>query len=319
MSFASPILLLGLLLLPVAGLLYVRGERRRRRAAAAFAAPATMASVAPATPGLRRHVPIALFGLALAGLLVALARPQATVAVPVERASVVLVIDHSGSMQATDVQPSRLAAAQRSSERFLDRMPRQVRVGLVAFDHRAKALESPTTDRLAVRDALRSLRPSGATATGDAMATALGMLQAQADRAGRRPPSAIVLLSDGASTRGRPPLEVADQAAKLKIPVYTVALGTPEGTIEAPAGNGRTTTKRVPPDERTLAEIASRTNGQAFTAEDAEALQAVYERLGSQVATKDEKREITAAFAGGALAVLAAGALLSLGWFRRLI
>ncbi len=320
MSFASPHLLRGLLLVPLGLLLYARGERRRRQAAALFATPQTFPSVAPRRPGWRRHAPLALYGLAMTGLVVALARPQASVAVPVERASIVLATDHSGSMQARDVAPSRLVAAREAGEDFLDAVPEQVRVGAVAFNHQARAIQSPTTDRARVRDALaQALEPSGGTATGDALAAALGMLSAQEGPDGRRPPGAIVLLSDGTSTHGQEPLPVAEAARRARVPVYTVALGTQEGTIDVPAAGGGTRAQRVPPDVAALREIAERSGGQAFTAADAEDLATVYERLGSQVATREEPREITAAFAGGALALVAGGAALSLLWFRRLV
>jgi len=314
-SFASPALLLALLLVPLGLLLYARGERRRRRAAALFATPATLPSVAPRRPGWRRHAPLALYGLAMTGLIVALARPQASVAVPVERASIVLTTDHSGSMEATDVAPSRLVAAREAGEAFLAQVPERVRVGAVAFNHRARAVQAPTTDRARVREALaQALRPSGGTATGDALAAALAMLESRRDGA-RRAPGAIVLLSDGTATHGRDPLPVAEEARRRRIPVYTVALGTQSGTITTPSGRRQP----VPPDVPALRAIAERSGGQAFTAADAGALATVYERLGSQVATREEPREVTAAFAGGALALALGGAALSLAWFRRLI
>lgn len=312
MSFASPWLLLGLALVPLLLLAYVLTERRRRRAAAAFAAPATAVSVVPRRPGWRRHAPLALAGLALAGLIVALARPQVSVAVPAEQASIVLTMDHSGSMQATDVSPSRLIAARDAGEAFLEQVPAKVRVGGVVFDHRTEAIQNPTTDRAALRAALRdAMKPSGGTATGDALAASLAMLAAQPGEGAKRPPGAIVLLSDGESTSGRDPVAVAEEARRAGVPVYTVALGTPQGTL--PDG------KPVPPDTASLQAIAERSGGEAFTAQDADGLSAVYERLGSQVAMKDEQREITGAFAGGAIILLLAGGGLSLRWFRRLI
>jgi Ca-activated chloride channel homolog len=311
MSFQHPLLLLTLLLLPFGFAAYLAAERRRARRARAFAAPETVASVVPRRPGWRRHAPPALAALALAGLLTALARPQVTLAVPAEQASIVLAMDHSGSMQATDVAPSRLAATVAAGEAFLEEVPREVKVGGVVFDHRAEAVQAPTTDRAALRQALReAMRPSGGTATGDALATSLAMLRAQA-RGERRPPAAVVLLSDGASTHGRDPLPLADEARAMGVPVYTVALGTPEGTL--PGG------ERVPPDTEALRAIAERSGGEAFTAEQADALSAVYERLGSQIATEEQDREVTAAFAGGALLLLGAGSSLSLLWFRRLL
>jgi Ca-activated chloride channel family protein len=307
-TFQTPWLLLGLLLLPALVAAYVATERRRRRAAAAFAAPATAASVVPRLPGWRRHVPLTLAAVAMAGLIAALARPQVTVAVPSEQATIVLAMDHSGSMAATDVKPSRLVAAVGAGEAFLDKVPKKVRVGGVVFNHHAEALASPATDRTALRDALRAaMKPSGGTATGDALATSLQMLRST----GSRTPGAIVLLSDGKATHGRDPLPVAGEARRLKVPIYTVALGTAAGRL--PNGDA------VPPDTATLRAIAERSGGRAFTAEQADALSAVYERLGSEIATKREPREVTGAFAAGAALLLLAGSGLSLRWFRRLV
>jgi Ca-activated chloride channel homolog len=224
----------------------------------------------------------------------------------------VLATAHSGSMQATDVRPNRLAAVKSAAGRFLDRVPDRVRVGVVAFDHRAAVLAAPDADRAPAREAIDGLEPSGGTATGEALATALDLVRRGGEE---RPPAAIVLLSDGASTHGREPLPVAQEAGRLGIPVYTVALGTDTGTVVGSDGVSRP----VPPDPATLEAIAEASGGQAFTADDASGLAAVYERLGSQVATEREPREVTAAFAGGALVLLAGGALMSLRWFRRVV
>jgi Ca-activated chloride channel family protein len=306
MTFQSPWLLLGLLLLPALAVAYGVAERRRKRAAAAFAAPAVSASVVPRRPGWRRHVPLALAGLATAALIGALARPQVSVAVPAEQATIVLAMDHSGSMMATDVSPSRLIAARDAGEAFLAKVPKKVRVGGVVFNHRAEAVASPTTDRALVKDAInQAMTPSGGTATGDALATSLEMIKAA------KAPGAIVLLSDGKATHGRDPLPIADEAKKLGVKIYTVALGTPSGTL--PNGDA------VPPDTATLKEIASRSGGEAFTADQASQLSAVYEKLGSEITKKLEKREVTSAFAGGAAILLLLGGGLSLRWFRRLL
>ena len=319
MSFGQPLFLLALALVPFALVAYLRHEGRRRAAAAAFVMPALQASVVPRTPGWRRHVPLLAYALALTVLILALAKPQTTVAVPVERASIMLTTDYSGSMQATDVPPSRLRAARAAAERFLAQVPDAVRVGLVAFNQNARLAESPTTDRDALRTAIRALRPSGGTATGEALALSLGVLAAQKDETGRRVPSAIILLSDGKSVRGRPPTQIAQRAKDLKIPIYTVTLGTPAGTIDVRRSDGTTVTRPVPPDPVESREVARIAGGRAYTAETAKDLSAVYDTLGSRIGFRDEKREITAAFSGGALALLAGGALLSLYWFRRLV
>ena len=316
MSFQSPILLLTLLALPVAVLLYRAHSRRAERGAAAFASPALLDSVAPRRPGWRRHGPYALYALALAALALALARPEVTVAVPDERASIVLTTDTSGSMQATDVPPSRLVAAREAGLDFLDGVPREVRVGAVIFNHTVKSIDQPATDRAPVRRALEGLRPSGGTATGEALASSLGLVE-QAGSRGRPAPAAIVLLSDGASTHGRDPLPLAEEAARLRVPIYTVALGTDAGTIEVETPNG-VQQRDVPPDRETLRRLAEISGGRYFEADDRPELNEVYERLGSQVAKRDEPREITAAFAGAGALLLLAGGGLSLHWFRRL-
>ena len=316
MSFQSPLLLLTLVALPAVALLYRAHSRRAERGAAAFANPALAESVAPHRPGWRRHVPYGLYALALAVLALALARPEVTVAVPDERASIVLATDTSGSMQATDVPPSRLVAAREAGLEFLDGVPREVRVGAVVFNHSVRSIEPPATDRARVRQALERLRPSGGTATGEALSSSLGLVR-EAGARGRPAPAAIVLLSDGASTHGRDPLPLADEAARLGVPIYTVALGTDAGTIEVETRNGKST-RAVPPDRATLRALATTSGGRYFEADDRSELDEVYERLGSQVAKRDEPREITAAFAGAGALLLLGGGGLSLHWFRRL-
>jgi Ca-activated chloride channel homolog len=314
MSFQTPLLLLALVLLPLALVAYRAHSRRAERAVGAFAPAPVLPSLAPRRPGWRRHAPYALYALALTGLALAVARPEITVAVPDERASIVLVTDSSGSMQATDVRPSRLVAAREAGLRFLDEVPSEVRVGLVVFDHELRSTEPPSPDRAAIRDALERLRPRGGTATGEALAGALGMVEG---RGGRGAPAALVLLSDGASTHGREPLPLADAAARRRIPIYTVALGTDAGTIEVETPSG-TRTRAVPPDRDTLRRLAASSGGRYFEADDRPELSEVYERLGSKVAKRDERRDITAAFAGGGALLMLAGGALSLHWFRRL-
>jgi Ca-activated chloride channel family protein len=322
-SFAAPLVLLALLAIPVLALAYVHAERDRRAGAAAFASPAVQRSVAPRRPGWRRHAPLVAIALALAVLIVAAARPQRTVAVPIEHASIMLATDISGSMTATDVQPNRLTAAKRAAAQFLATVPAKVNVGVMAFNQVPRVLQSPTQDRSAALAALGRETPSGGTATGEAIYTATAVLQkVPGSVLGKHPPAAIVLLSDGASTTGRDPVAAAQAAARLKIPVYTVALGTAQGTIVVPrprSQGGGTKTVPVPPDPRALAQIARASGGQTFTAESAGGLKAVYERLGSQLGHKKEKRQVTSAFAGGGLLLLLGGAAMSLGFFGRIV
>jgi Ca-activated chloride channel family protein len=238
----------------------------------------------------------------------------------VENAVIMLVTDVSGSMLASDVKPTRLVAVRRAAQTFVKGVPKGVRIGVMAFNQSPSTLQAPTSDRTEVNRALAQLASSGGTATGDALDSALSTLTRQPGIDGKRPPAAIVLLSDGASTRGRDPRDVATRAGRLKIPIYTVALGTASGTIQVPRPHNLpgTETRSVPPDPQTMIAVARASRGRAFTAEDANALATVYDRLGSQLGTRKVKREITAAFVGGALALLAVGGALSLRWFGRL-
>src|SRR4051794_10059132 len=191
MSFGAPIVLAALLLIPAAVVAYVRYQRHRRKAAAAFASPALLASVAPRRPGWRRHAPMAAFALALAVLIVAAAKPQKTVAVPVQRAAIMLATDVSGSMEATDVKPSRLVAARRAARNFVNGVPRGVNVGVMAFNGRPRVLQSPTPERADIDDALSRLTPSGGTATRDAITAALKVLRQPAGLNRPIPPNPI--------------------------------------------------------------------------------------------------------------------------------
>jgi len=320
-SFAAPPVLICLVAIPVLVALYGVQVRDRRRAAAAFAAPALTASVAPHRPRWRSHVPMLAFLLALAVLILAAARPQKTIAVPVERASIMLITDVSGSMQATDVRPTRLAAARIAAKHFVAKVPKTVNVGVMALSSKPRVLASPTRDRVAIDAALDQLTPRGGTGTGEAIQAATTILRRQPGVNGKRPPAAIVLLSDGAATGKVDPVGAAQAARKLRIPVYTVALGTARGTITVPRPGdaGGTETRRVPPDPRSLAEVAKASGGKTYTAADASRLSDVYKSLGSLLGTKNEKRQITAGFAGGALVLLLLGAAMSLRWFGRLI
>ncbi|MDX6683484.1 MAG: Ca-activated chloride channel [Solirubrobacteraceae bacterium] len=313
MSFASPLALVCLALLPLAVLAHVDAQRRRRRYPVRFTALSTLAMVASEEPRWRRHLPFALLALALAALLVSIARPQRTVAVPVERATVVLVTDVSRSMSATDVGPTRLEAARRAAQSFIEKVPGALRVGLVAFSDGAVTLRAPTTSHKAVTKALETLQPQFGTATGAGLQTALDDLKLGGDTSVRRPPAALVLLSDGAATDRTAAFDVAVQARRQRVPIYTVALGTDGGTITL---NGQVTP--VPPDPAALQRIASLSGGEAFRASDADQLTAVYDRLGSQLGTEPEKREVTVLFAGAALLLLAAAMASSLALNGRL-
>jgi Ca-activated chloride channel homolog len=317
-SFASPIYLAALALVPLVLGAHVLARRRARRYAVRFTAVSTLAPLLPRVSKWRRRVPLALFLAALTAFGLALARPQATVAVPREQSTLVLVTDVSRSMMADDVDPSRLDAARAAALRLVDEVPDAARLGVVAFSTEPHTLEPPTDEHEEVEQVINGLSADGGTATGDALEAALEMVDDDLDERGndngRRPPAAILLLSDGETTTGTDPTEVAREAKRMRIPIHTVALGTEGATIETPTG----AIVPVPPDPETMREIAELSGGQAFQAEDADDLSRIYEGLGSRVATKEEEREITAAFAAGGGLLLAAAAAFGLRSTARL-
>jgi Ca-activated chloride channel family protein len=314
-SFATPVWLFGLALVPLALLAYQASRRRGSRYAVRYTAVPALKVAAGAVPAWRRHLPAALALAALAALVLALAKPQKTVAVPVERASIMLVTDHSRSMSATDVEPDRLSAAQRAARTFLNTLPGQVRVGAVAFSDTPDAVQAPSSDHDDARRIVDGQVADGATATGAALEVAIDALKNDKQN-GKRPPSAIVLLSDGKTTVPPDPVPVARTAGQLKIPIYTVALGTRDATVPNPNPFG--TPLLVAPDPETLRQIAQVSGGKAFTAEDSDSLKSIYKTLGSQLGTKTQKKQITATFAIGGLVLLLGAAVSSLRWAGRL-
>jgi Ca-activated chloride channel homolog len=319
-TFEWPLALLALAIVPFALAAYVLFDRRRSDQAARFATPALYPNVVERAPGWGRHLPTALLLVALAALAVGVARPHATVSVPREEATIVLAIDVSRSMAATDVRPTRLAAAQAAARRFLERMPESFRVGVVAFATRAQVVAPATEDRQVALGALSELRVGEGTALGEALVLALQVARrVPGSDTLERPPATILLLSDGAQTQGDvTPQQAAQRARRLQIPVYAVALGTEDGVVERPLPGGYRERVRVPPDPASLRALATATGGEFFVAADDERLSRVYEDLGSRLGRRDKRAEITVAFAGaGGVLLLAAGALSAL-LFRRL-
>jgi Ca-activated chloride channel homolog len=342
-TFESPWLLLSLLLVPLAVVLYVLAERRRMRYAVRFTNVDVLAGVVGERIW-RRFIPLALFLLALASLCVAMARPQHTTLVPKDRATVILVVDVSRSMESTDVKPSRIGAATAAVRLFLDKVPSRLQVGLIAFAGDPAVAAPPTTDHGLVRQALDTLEwyPSfGGTAIGDALAEAVRLGQeavgvgngnlASVTTAAKQSTHGLVsilFLSDGAQTRGALlPLQGADKAKAAGIPVYTVALGTPNGTLQFgggqapqgfPGGLGFSRRVPVPPDPATLRAIANHTGGQFFEARSSKSLRAAYSSLGSRLGRKPGTSEITFAFLVAAAGLLIGAGILSAAWSPRL-
>jgi len=300
-SFQAPLALLSLLALPLGLGAFVLWRRRFGRRALPFPDLDLLAAAAP-PPRRRRHVPLALLLLALAGIAVAVARPEVARTVPRERATIMLAIDVSRSMSADDVAPYRLRAAQEAALRFAERVPRHYEVGLVTFSSVARVLLPPTTDRAALRAAIEGLVADGGTAIGDGVLASLQAMRAAQPDVPRLEAARILLLSDGANTDGTSLPDAAAAARDLGVPVYTVALGTPDGILY-PDG------RPVPPDTQALAALAEATGGEAFESRDAESVSRVYEHLGTVIGTQRIVAEVTSWPAGiAALLLLLAGA-----------
>ena len=313
MSFAAPIWLAALALVPIAIAASVAMRRRARRYAVRFPAVATLRLAAGEGASWRRHLPAAFALAAIAALAFALARPHVSYSASVEQASLMLVTDHSGSMAATDVQPSRLAAAERAANTFIDQLPANALVGAIAFSSSPDAVQPPQANHDPARGVIDGQDAGGATDTGDALELALQLLRG-ADR--KHPPAAIVLLSDGAANRGADVTTVASEAARDKIPIYTVALGTPDGTLPNP--DPLAPPLAVPPDPELMQQIAEISHGRSFNAQTADELSSIYKSLGHQLGSVTRKREVTAAFAIGGLVFLLLAGATSTRWSGRL-
>jgi Ca-activated chloride channel family protein len=321
MSFAWPVALAGLAVIPLALVAYVFVQRRRSRYAMRFTNLDLLANVVDASPRWRRHVPPAVFLAALAALVVAVARPQMAMDVPEERATVVLAMDVSTSMEATDVQPSRLVAAQKAAATFLDKVPDELRVGLVTFSGTAQVVVAPTNEHQQVRDALGVLQPDGGTAIGDAIqiSSGLGSRTDLAAAGTEKDPVVVLLLSDGEpSPETLDPIQAAQEANDRGVKVFTVALGTDEGTVTLTDEFGNEQVIPVPPDRETLSQVAETTGAQFFDAPTEQALEQVYASLGSKIGTTTEERDVSYLFAAGGAALLLVAGGLSLVWFSRL-
>jgi Ca-activated chloride channel homolog len=332
MSAQWPGLLWALLLVPVALAAYLFAQRRRAGYAVRFTNLDLLANVVTRSPGWRRHLPPAFYLLALAALAISMARPQAVTLVPKEQATVMLVMDVSGSMNATDVQPTRMVAAQQSATTFVQELPRKLRVGVVSFASTAQTLTRPTTDRVAVYEAIATLHAEGATAMGDGIERALDVKRppggpvtqglqpapTPAVPADNQLPMVVLLLSDGANTQGKVrPMDAAAHAKALGVPVFTIALGTDQGMVDVPNETGQLQRVPVPPDELTLQRIAEVTGARFFAAPSDRELRSIYRELGSKIGFVKERQEVTVLFAAAALLLMVAGMTLSLAWFSR--
>lgn len=287
--------------------------RGRHRYAVRFTNLALLGSVAPRRPGWRRHVPAALLLCSLVAMVGALARPAREEEVPRERATIMLAIDVSISMDATDIAPSRLEAAKAAAVAFTSDLPEPVNLGLVSFAGTATVRVAPTTDRSQVTRAIDRLDLAEATAIGDAVMASLDAIESM-PLAGDEPlPATIVVMSDGETTAGTPNAVAARAAVEAGVPVNTIGFGTDEGTITY---EGATVT--VPVNQEDLSDLAAATGGQSFAAVTGEELRSVYADIGSSIGFERERREVAAWFQGAALGLALVGAVASLAWFSRL-
>lgn len=298
------------------GVWYLIAQTRRRRYAVRFTNLALLDSVAPKRPGWRRHLPALLLLLALAGMVGAFAKPARYTKVPRERATIILAIDTSLSMEATDVAPSRLKAAQAAAKSFVELLPPRLNVGLVTFNGSAVVRVAPTQDREELLAAIDQLRLGERTAIGEAIYASLDAIKTAPTSAnGEKVPARIVLMSDGETTSGRPDAQAAAAAKKAKVPVSTIAFGTADGYITLPGQEGPIA---VPVNPEALAKVANASGGTAFTAATGEQLKAVYKDIGSSVGYTTELRDISGTFVGASIVVLFLAAGLSQLWFSRL-
>jgi Ca-activated chloride channel family protein len=315
--FLAPAYLLLLILVAALGLLYAVLQLRRKQYVARFSNVALLGSVAPRRPGWRRHLTFALLLIALAVLSIGVAKPSKAVKVPRENATVMLAIDVSLSMKATDVLPSRIAAAKAAGQRFAELLPSRINLGLVSFGGAANLLSPPSLNRTEIEKQIGALQLQKSTAIGEAIFTSLQGIQvfnsaAQGDKS-KAPPRKIVLLSDGTNTTGRSVTSAIAAAQKAKVQVSTIAFGTPDGyvTIDGQTSN-------VPADDQTLNRIARQTGGSFHTAATESELNDVYNDIGSQIGYTTEKRDISWRFLVGGVLVLFAAATCGLLWAGRI-
>lgn len=321
MNFLEPWRLLTLIGVFVLLLIYLVLQGRRKIYAARLASAELLDSIVPQRPGWRRHVSTGVFLLALSALCVGFAQPTRVVRVPRERATVIVAIDVSLSMEADDVDPTRLRAAQDAASRFIDELPPTLNVGIVSFAGSANVLVPPTNDRDAAHRAIENLRLAESTAIGEAIFTSLdALLNAPADAEGNLPPARIVLLSDGVTTVGRSDGAAAQAALDAQIPVSTIAFGTADGIIlydDPETEIVESDPIPVPVGGESLQAIARVTEGTFFSAASLEELDAVYDNIGSAIGFEDVDREITDWFVGGSLVLLTLTSGLTLLWFQR--
>jgi Ca-activated chloride channel family protein len=320
-----------LVILPVLAAVYIAMQRRRQRYALRYASVSLVQQAVGSGPGIKRHIPAMLYLVGLAALIFAMARPQASIPMPSSTGTVMLVIDVSGSMRAQDVEPSRMEATKEAARDFVEDQPDGVKIGVASFSDFGALVAPPAEEKRQALESIGRLQPQQGTNIGAGLAVALDAIyEDQADgepidtnqptptpapgEVQDAPPASIVLVSDGDGTTGVDPLELAQEAANAGIKIYTVGIGTPEGTVLRI--QGRNIPTRL--DEETLKGIADVTGGRYFNAQTETDLQEIYENLARERVIENKETEITFAFAGAALALSVLAGALGLVWFNRL-
>ena len=318
MTFQSPIWLLALLAVAALVAVYVVVQLRRKAYAARFTNVALLGSLVPKRPGWRRHLAFGVVVLGLAALVTSLAVPSAQARVPRERATVMMAVDVSLSMKATDIEPTRFQAMQAAAKKFVDVLPARINLGLVSFAGTANTLVTPSTNRPEVRAAIDNLHLAESTAIGEAIFTSLSAIQNfQSTLQGsgeKAPPARIVLLSDGYNTVGRNDSQAIAAAKAAGVPVSTIAFGTDYGTLNL---DGETVP--VPVDRGELQSIADQTGGSFHAAATAAELKQVYADLGSQIGYTTQPKDISSWFVRVGVLLALLGATMSLVWTNRLL
>ena len=324
MSFDSPVALFGLVVVPLALAAYAISQRDRKRVAERFASAAMLPNVVHEAPGARRHVPVAILLLGLTSLLIGVARPHAMISVKSENATIVLAVDTSRSMAATDIRPTRLRAATVAARRFVEKLPAKYRIGVVQFSNQAEVVAPATRDRSLVYRALSQLNPGGGTALGDGIVTALDVgrsvpRERVADgKSTNVPPVSVIVFSDGVQEGGEvSAAEAVARARALKIPLAGVLVGTPYGIVRVPGVGGFVQFIRVAADPTELREITKATHGHFYSGPRTADLSPVYRELGSRLGRTKKRAELSFAFGLGAIGFLVVGGSLSAAWLRR--
>lgn len=327
MTFIWPLMLFSLLLVPLLVLFYLRLLRRQRQSAVDLGPLGLVRNSSGKELGFRRHIPPAVFLSGLTLLLLALARPELTVTLPRVEGTVILTIDVSGSMNADDLEPTRIEAAKVAARTFVENQPRTVLIGVVAFSGGGLVVQPPTDDQAAVLATIDRLSPEGGTSLGQGIFQALNAIAGEplaineADLEegpvtgdiGHYPSAVIVVLSDGENTVPPEPLEIAQLAAEAGVRIFPVGIGSPEGTVVEIEGFSIVSQLHEEP----LQEIASLTNGAYYNARDAGSLQEIYENIDLQLTVRGEQMEVTSIVAGISMVLFLVGGGLSLVWFGR--